>query len=434
MQSKEWNLKDSLIDTQNLGFPVYKTLDFWHYILWNYGNLLVVITMIQREASKAVMRLAKQFPVIGITGPRQSGKTVLVKNLFPNKPYVTFDDARIRAIAKANPYDFLLAYPDGAVIDEAQKIPELFDAIKYSVDNRHMKEGSFILTGLSQFRLKDSIKESLAGRIGNIELLPFTINELKSNNCLKENAYQQAIQGFYPPLYDEHKHYLSDDWFENYIETYLERDISEEINHTNLHTFKKFIQICALFSGQMVNMESISRMIGISATTVKAWLSLLEASYIIHLLQPDTFNIGKSLVKTPKLYFLDVGLLCYLLRLNEQADLILSEKKGAVIETMAVGELIKNRTNQGRRSNLTYYRDVNGFEIDTIADWKKTFAIEVKSDSDSEKKLSKNIRKYIENRGNNTHGAVFYLGDLNVTINNIDYIGWKNWSDFAKVE
>lgn len=390
--------------------------------------------MIKREIESTVLRLAKQFPVIGITGPRQSGKTTLARNLFPNKRYISFDDINTRKLASSNPNDFLLAFPDGAIIDEAQKVPEIFDGIKYHVDNNDHKPGSFILTGSSNFRLKKNIKESLSGRIGMIELLPFTISELKTENLLKGNAYEQIVSGFYPPFYDKDKSYDKQDWFENYIDTYLEMDVSEQINTSNILSFRKFIQICALYSGKMLNYESISKAVEVSATTIKSWISILKTSYIIELLEPDTNSLGKNLVKTPKLYFLDSGLLCHLLRIENQSDLILNNDKGHIIESVAVSELIKNRTNKGRKNNLTYYRDVDGFEVDTIADWKKTFAIEIKSDSESEKKLSSNVRKYIKLRGNNTSGAVFYLGNDSYTINDIKYVSWKDWSDFYKGE
>lgn len=388
--------------------------------------------MIKREAETAVLRLSKQFPVVGITGPRQSGKTTLARSLFPDKRYISFDDINTRQLASSNPNDFLLAFPDGAIIDEAQKVPEIFDGIKYYVDNNNVKPGSFILTGSSNFRLKQGIKESLSGRIGMLELLPFTISELKRNNLLGNTAYEQAVSGFYPPFYDENKEYDRQDWYENYLDTYLQMDVKDQINNKNILSFRKFIQICALYSGNTLNYESIAKAVEVSATTVKSWISILKTSYIIELLEPDTNSLGKNLIKTPKLYFLDSGLLCYLLRIDNQSELILSNHKGHIIESMAISELIKNRTNNGRKNNLTYYRDIEGFEVDTIADWKKTFAIEIKSDSLSEKKLSKNVKKYIELRGNDTIGAVFYLGDNSYDINNISYVGWKDWSDFYK--
>lgn len=385
---------------------------------------------IQRTAKDALLRLASQFPIIGITGPRQSGKTTLAKMTYPDMQYITFDDKNTRELAISNPKDFISAFPNGVIIDEAQKVPEIFDAVKFHVDNKDSKPGKFILTGSSQFRLKENMTDSLAGRIAFLHLLPFSVSELKNENILNQNVYETIVKGFYPPLNDKDKNFIPDDWFENYIETYLDLDIKEHINPSNLRTFKKFIQICATYSGQMLSMDSISKNLGISAPTVKQWLSILESSYIIHFLKPDANNIGKSVVKTPKLYFVDTGLLCHLLRIENANQLILNNQKGAIIETFAVSELLKSRLNLGKKANLTYFRDLKGFEVDVIADWSHSFAIEIKSASDTEQKLSENVRKYVKLRAEkDCQGKVFYLGDLTCTINDIQYVNWKNWGE-----
>ena len=267
--------------------------------------------MIKRDARGALVRLAEQFPVVAITGPRQSGKSTLAQMAFPAKRYVSFDDKQLRELAKSNPGDFLKAFPDGVAIDEAQKVPELFDAIKLVVDNSEYDPGKYILTGSSQFRLKKNISDSLAGRIGMINLLPLSIQELKEEAILSDDAYDYVFNGFYPPLYDEEKHFNRDDWFENY-----------QINPSNVNAFRKFIQVCATRSGQMVNYEGLSRSIGVSAVTIKAWLSVLEASFIIHFLEADSNNLGRSIIKTPKMYFVDPGLMCYLLRLDSKEELL----------------------------------------------------------------------------------------------------------------
>ena len=387
--------------------------------------------MIERTAKNALLRLASQFAVIGITGPRQSGKSTLAKMTFPEKRYISFDDKTIRELAASNPKDFLLAFPDGAIIDEAQKVPEIFDALKYHVDQSSFTPGKFILTGSNQFNLKQNMTDSLSGRAAFLKLLPFSIGELKDGNLLSNNVYETIFKGLYPPLYDTAKHFLPDDWFNSYVDTYLDLDVESQINCSNLSVFKKFIQICATYSGQMLSMDSIARGIGVSAPTVKQWLSILESSFIIHFLEPDTQNLGKSLVKTPKLYFVDSGLLCHLLRIESVEELILYPNKGAIVETFALAELLKSRLNQGKQPNLTYYRDQKGFEVDTIADWKRTFAIEIKSTIEAEQNLSKNTRDYLALRGDDgTRGAVFYLGDLNCTINGIDYVSWKDWGTY----
>ena len=179
----------------------------------------------------------------------------------------------------------------------------------------------------------------------------------------------------------------------------------------------------------MVNYDDLSRNIGVSAVTIKSWLSILEASYIIHFLEPDSNNLGKSVVKTPKLYFVDSGLMCYLLRLDSKEELLLNDHKGAAVETMAVSELLKKRFNRGKKANLTFFRDKNGFEVDTIADWQRTFAIEVKSNSDTVKRMSSNVKKYIDLRADGAEGQVFYLGDLTCDVNGVRYVSWKDWGD-----
>lgn len=387
--------------------------------------------MITRTAQDALLRLASQFPVIGVTGPRQSGKSTLTKATFPDKRYISFDDKSMRELAQSNPSDFVSAFPNGAIIDEAQKVPEIFDAVKMHVDSTDYQPGKFILTGSSQLRLKTNMTDSMAGRAAFLKLLPFSVKELREAESLPDDPYSLIYSGQYPPLYDRQKHFIAEDWFESYIDTYLDLDVRDQINPSNLATFKRFIQVCAVHSGQLLSMDSIARDVGVSAPTIKNWLSILETSFIIHFLEPDTNNLGKSIVKTPKLYFVDSGLLCHLLRLDSKEELLLSRHKGAVVETFAVAELLKHRMNLGKKPNLTFYRDVKGFEVDTIADWKHTFAVEIKSASAPESKLSENTRKYLRLRNDaNARSAVFYLGDLSMNINGTDYVGWRDWDEF----
>jgi len=389
--------------------------------------------MIHRDAKETLLRLCGQFPVVGITGPRQSGKTTLAREAFPEKRYVSFDDKSMRELAASNPLDFLRAFPDGAVIDEAQKVPDIFDALKLLIDSRKWNPGMFVLTGSSQFRLKQNMSESMAGRGAFLTLLPFSLSEMTGSGLRGDDAYRLIYQGLYPPLHDPEKRFIPYDWFESYIDTYLERDVKDLINPGNLSVFRKFIQVCAVHSGQLLSMESIAGSVGVSAPTIKSWLSILERSYIIHFLEPDSNNLGKTVVKTPKLYFVDSGLLCHLLRLETEEELLLSRHKGAVVETFAVAELLKQRMNQGRKPNLTFFRDDHGFEIDTIADWKHTFAIEIKSSSEPEKKMSANTRKYLELRKDEAvKSAVFYLGDITMKINGTVYVSWKDWGTFER--
>lgn len=385
--------------------------------------------MIPRNAYNSLMRLASEFPIIAITGPRQSGKTTLVRFAFPNKKFISFDDKSMRELASSNPGDFLKAFPDGVIIDEAQKVPDIFDAIKLIVDQEEYTPGKYILTGSSQLRLRENITDSLAGRVGLLKLLPFTIEELKNANELSADAYDLFLKGFYPPLHDKTKHFIPYDWFENYIDTYLDLDVREQINSANLSAFRKFIQICALYSGQLVNYEAMAKLVGVSSVTIKNWCSILETSYIIFFVEPDSHNLGKAIVKTPKLYFVDSGLLCHLLRINTKEELLLNSHKGNIVETVAVSELTKSKFNEARKSNITFFRDKNGFEVDIIADWSHTFAIDVKSNNEPLNKLSNHVKRYTKLRGDETKAKVFYLGGLTCTINDIQYISWKDWSE-----
>lgn len=413
-------------------YTLYQNLsELWIRTLSDFRLLPRRQDMIHRTAQDALLRLAAQFPVVGVTGPRQSGKSTLTKAAFPDKKYVTFDDKNMRELAKANPSDFVSAFPDGAIIDEAQKVPEIFDALKMHIDSTAYTPGKFILTGSSQFRLRQNMTDSMAGRAAFLKLLPFSVKELSDANVCPDNPYELIYGGQYPPLHDSEKRFNPDDWYENYIDTYLDLDVKDQINPNNLSTFKKFIQICAVYSGQLLSMDSIARDVGVSAPTIKTWLSILETSFIIHFLEPDTNNLGRSIVKTPKLYFIDSGLLCHLLRLETKEELLLSRFKGGAVETFAVAELLKFRMNQGKKPNLTFFRDKKGFEVDTIADWKHTFAIEIKSSNAPEAKLSANTRKYLELRKDeNARNAVFYLGDVSMTINGTAYISWKEWGSF----
>lgn len=390
--------------------------------------------MIQRIAESTLRRLASQFPVVGITGPRQSGKTTLAKAVFPDKHYVSFDDRTMREFARTSPRDFLMAFPGGAVIDEAQKVPAIFDAIKLYADNHPTEPGQFILTGSSQFRLRTNMTDSLAGRAAFLKLLPFSVKELKDADLLPDNPYELVFNGQYPPLYDVNRHFDPEDWYESYIDTYLDLDVRDQINAENLSTFRKFIQICAANSGQIFSMEKIGRAVGVSGPTVKSWLSVLEASYIIHFLEPDTNNLGKSVLKSPKLYFVDSGLLCHLLRLENKEDLILSSAKGHVVESFAVAEFLKHRMNMGKKANLTYFRTSKGdLEVDAVADWRHTFAIEIKSSVDAETGSAAKARKYsVIREAEDVRSAVFYLGNTSMTINGTSFVSWRDWGDYLK--
>lgn len=383
--------------------------------------------MIYREAKNTVLRLAEQFPVVAITGARQTGKTTLAKIAFPEKKYVSFDDEEIRNLAKDNPKDFLKAFNEGAIIDEAQKLPEIFNAIKIDVDEGKYFPGKFILTGSSQFRLKENISDSLAGRIGILNLAPLSISELKNDNLIKDDFYKLILNGFYPPLYDHEKKFNRSDWFKNYVGSYLNLDVKDYINPANLNLFQNFLISCAHHSGQILNVDSITKKLGVSAVTGKKWLSVLSSSFIVHLVYPKFSNNLKSIVKKPKLYFYDTGLLCYLLRITSVEELLLSPYKGAIVETAAISELIKGRYNKGLDGDIYYLRSNGSFEIDVIANWDKDYAIEIKSSTTEKTKTENNLSK-VDNILNHKHKKlIYYTGDISTKSSKISYVSWKDW-------
>ena len=388
--------------------------------------------MIERNAINVLRRLSEQFPVIGIVGPRQSGKSTLAKYAFPEKQYVTFDEKNMRTLAKENPDDFVSAFPDGAIFDEVQKVPEIFDAVKMNVDSTEYTPGKYILTGSSQYELRKNMTDSMAGRATFVKLLPFSGEELKAHGILPNDIYSLALKGQYPPLYDEEKNYISSDWYESYVDTYLDLDVADNIREDNLALFKKFIRICAVYSGGLLSMDKIASDVGVSSPTIKNWLSILQTSFIIHLLVPESGNIGKSLIKTPKLYFTDSGLLCHLLNIETREELLLSRHKGAVVETYAISELLKKQYNNGKPDALYFYREQAGTEVDIVADWKNKYAIEVKSSKMTEKKFANNIKKYSElHPDDNLIQTVFYTGDMTMRINDVNYVNWREWGELV---
>ncbi len=294
--------------------------------------------MIKRAAHHTIMRLAKGFPVIAITGPRQSGKTTLARSAFPGKPYLTLEDPDTRLFAERDPRGLLSSYPDGLILDEAQRAPQIFSYLQGAVDN-HLIPGKYILTGSQQFGLLSGITQSLAGRVGMVQLLPFAMDELDSAGMLTDNADHLMWYGMYPPLYD--RDLVPTDWFPAYINTYIERDVRQIINIRGLSTFQRFIKMCAARCGQLLNLSSLATDCGITHNTAAAWISVLEASYIIFLLRPHFRNFNKRLVKTPKIYFLDTGLAAWLLGIREQGQIAFHAQRGALFENMVVTEFLK---------------------------------------------------------------------------------------------
>lgn len=333
--------------------------------------------MITRLASQKLIDLAGKFKAVAVTGARQSGKTTLVKSVFKKKPYVSLENPDVRNFAIEDPRGFLSGYPDGAILDEIQRVPELFSYLQEVLDNSKQK-GLFILTGSNNFLLQQSIAQTLAGRLGTLHLLPFSISELKNGKMLPGSDEELMIKGFYPPVYDQK--IPPEDWCPNYVKTYIERDVQQIKNITDLLVFERFMRLLAGRSGQELNSSALAVETGVDVKTVQSWISILESSFIVYLLKPHHKNFKKTLVKRPKLYFYDTSLVCYLLRISTPSQLESHPLRGALFEGMVITELVKKRTNAGMAINLFYWRDKTGHEVDVIIEQEQALLpVEIKS-------------------------------------------------------
>lgn len=383
--------------------------------------------MIRRTAHDTIMRLARGFPVIAITGPRQSGKTTLARSAFPDKPYLTLEDPDTRLFAESDPRGLLSVYPDGLILDEAQRAPLLFSYLQGFVDN-NLVPGKYVLTGSQQFGLLSGITQSLAGRVGMVQLLPFAMNELKSAGKLPDVADRLMLYGMYPPFYD--RDLAPADWFPAYVSTYIERDVRQLINVRDLSAFQRFIKMCAARTGQLLNLSSLASDCGITHNTAAAWISVLEASYIIFLLRPHFSNFNKRLVKTPKLYFIDTGLASWLLGVREQDQLTFHAQRGALFENLVVTEFLKGRFNRGQQADLHFWRDSKGLEVDLVLDDGITLKpVEIKSGQTITPDSMTSLKKWCELSGTPDCPAwLVYGGTRELANGNISIIPWHNLS------
>lgn len=388
--------------------------------------------MIKREITNKLLQLAGLYPVVSVTGPRQSGKTTLVKYAFPNYDYVTLEDPDIRMIAINDPRKFVENHKIGLIIDEVQRVPNLFSYIQGVVDISD-KQGQFILTGSQNFLLLENISQTLAGRVAILKLLPLSMNELKIAKKSNESFEKLLFTGFYPRLYD--KNINPTDFYPFYIQTYVERDVKLIKNIINQSTFVRFISMCAGRIGQLLNITDLANSCGISQITVKSWLSILEASYVIYLLQPHYKNFNKRLVKMPKLYFYDTGLACSLLGIRKESQLISHFAYGFLFENFIINEFIKNLFNKSKEPKFFFWRDKSGKEIDIIAEQAdRLIPIEIKAGKTFSYDYIKNLKywnKLSQNSSENTY--LIYGGDNNFDISESKIISWKNINIILKV-
>lgn len=335
--------------------------------------------IIRRVLEKKLVEAAKYFPVVALLGPRQSGKTTLARKVFSEHIYVNLEDLGVRALATADPKGFLQSYMgnSGVIFDEIQHVPDLFSYIQLLADEKQ-KNGYFVLTGSQNFALNERISQSLAGRVAKLTLFPLSIQELYEENLLPDTLEEFVLKGCYPKLYKEDV--PIELLYKNYIHTYVEKDVRQIKNVTDLLVFKKFLTACAVRTGQLLNLSSIAEDLGISHSTVSSWLSLLASSYIAFLVQPYYEKYGKRLVKTPKLYFIDTGLACTLLGLTDVKQVSHSYLRGSLIETCIMADFIKQYYNLDKEPGLYFWRDQTGHEVDAIIDRKpQPIALEIKS-------------------------------------------------------
>ena len=380
--------------------------------------------MIERQATTALLALARGFPVVAVTGPRQSGKTTLARHAFPDLPYVSLELPQERAWADDDPVGFLDRFPDGALLDEIQYCPGLFSHLQVRVDAAR-RMGQYVITGSQQFGLGANIAQSLAGRVGGVTLLPLSMAELAKADLLPGELDELLVRGFYPALYD--RDLAPTLMLANYVNTYLERDVRQVQAVRDLATFQRFLHLCAGRTAQLLNLTSLAADTGVSPATVRGWLSILQASSIVMLLQPYHANLGKRLVKTPKLYFLDAGLAAHLIGIHEAGHITSHPLRGALFETLVVGEFLKERFNRGLPHELYFWRDNHGHEIDLLRlVGARLDAIEVKSAVTPSEALTRGLRQWARQAGDLAGSLTLVTGgDVDGSWSGVRLLGWR---------
>jgi uncharacterized protein len=389
--------------------------------------------MIVRDAKAYLEQLSHGFPVLAITGPRQSGKTTLAKAVFPDKPYISLENPEHLEFAQRDPKRFFAQFSArGAIIDEIQREPALFSWLQGITDERK-RMGDFVVTGSAQFELLASITQSLAGRVGRLELLPLSLKELAQTPAKELPTERQVFHqiddlmfnGSYPALYDQARTLAPRQWYTSYISTYVERDVRQLLNVRDLGQFQRFIRLCAARSGQLLNLQSLGTDAGVSAQTARNWISVLEASYILRLVEPYFVNFGKRIVKAPKLYFLDTGLLCFLLGIHDSNALSIHSTRGAVFETWAIAETFKQRFNKGDNTSVYFWRSSQGLEIDLLVETARGLcATEIKSGATFTSEWLNALLKF---PGNLQERRLVYGGSENFERQSVQVESWQSF-------
>ena len=380
--------------------------------------------MIKRDLLKLVKTMSKKMPIVSIVGPRQSGKTTLAQMAFPKYDYVNLESPDEMERALQDPREFLSQHKTGLIIDEAQRFPELFSYIQ-TISDKNKKPGEFIISGSQNLLLSSSISQSLAGRVFLSELLPFTLNELDKSDKRLKSADDYIYTGFYPRIYDMDIDPIY--FYPSYVQTYLERDVRQITDVSNINLFQRFIKLAAGRVGQIINYSSISNELGIDQKTVKSWFSILEASYICYFVQPHFGNYTKRLIKSPKLYFYDTGLVCSLLGIRKKGDLKNHWARGSLFENLIISDVVKTYANEGVKAPVYYWRDSSGNEIDMIIDEGDGVKIyEIKSSTTFNSSFHKNFASYLSQNVNVKKAAVIYNGKVSGKQNNIELIPFEN--------
>jgi uncharacterized protein len=380
--------------------------------------------MYKREMQSELERLAGAFPVVTVIGPRQSGKTTLVQMTFPDKPYVNLENPDSRAFAERDARAFLEQFPDGAIIDEVQRSPQLLSYIQVIVDQRKL-DGMYILTGSHQLELHQAISQSLAGRTALLTLLPLSLSELGTAG-IKQTLDERLLTGGFPRLFQ--RHLDSQTIYSAYLRTYVERDVRQIAYVKDLALFQKFIQLCAGRIGQIIKVDSLAGDVGVSSRTIKHWLSILEASYLIVLLQPYYENLGKRAIKSPKLYFTDVGLASYLLGIESTTQMARDPLRGNLVENLVLLELFKHRYNRGKDPRLYFFRDAHGHEVDFLYLTGRQFIpIEVKAAATFNGQFLKELRYFEKLVGDRfVKGYLIYSGPHEQQIKNFEVLHYMH--------